>query len=199
MDPKNHENHDGGQMRTVIRIHLSAAQVSEDEPLNSDGGQMDRADGEFQILVLEGKNYAHAHAYISLHPPFYLSICPPICKQPAINTLRADRCEKSSVRHLSASVRLPAKRKIPGYWTVRERLLARGLKASGAWIGGVSGAADRIYFRRTGAMPIAERRRHHELTRQSGYCYLFPDGWLDLLDAAIDRVCFKIPMPKGVA
>lgn len=200
MKTENDQNPVCGQMHITANVYLSATQSFEHKGFTVDGGQTDGADSEFKFSVHCVCACAGTCVRKILLPSLILlSICPPSSKQAKINNLRADRYKNPSVRRPSASVRQPHTRKVPGFWTVRERVIARGLEPRGGWIGGVTCAAMNGYQKRWLAMPRAERISHYEQARNNGETYLFPDAWLDLLDAAIDRVYFKTPIQEGIA
>lgn len=82
---------------------------------------------------------------------------------------------------------------------MRERIEALGFPATGSLVGIVTITASDLYFRRFSTLSRADKLELHRLAKHRGCAVVFPDAWLDLLDAAITRVHFKTPIPEGIA
>ena len=85
----------------------------------------------------------------------------------------------------------------PGYWTMRERAIARGFR-SFSLVGVAGSIASNQWVWRTAKLPPHEREALRALHDQRRDGLLYPDAWLDLVDAALDRAYFKTPMPEGM-
>jgi len=146
----------------------------------------------------------HTHTCNTKTSPNHLAVVAVVAVTPleaaCLLGLRSLRDASNRSKHLAVAVpsrsNSPA---TPGFWTVRERIEALGLPATGSLVGIVTITASDLYFRRFSTLSQVEKLELHRLAKQRRCAVLFPDSWLDLLDATIDRVYFKTPIPEGVA